>query len=414
MRIAIAILCVSVFAMTCAPFSTNTLAGTVENEGGLQAISESANEFALDFYKRIASHNENLFLSPYSIYSIFAMVYGGARGNTAAEMERTFHFPLSGSELHEYVGRVSSAINSTQVSDAIRLDTANSLWPQDGYPLLKGYLDLVQRRYEAKISPLDYGKDPEGARKAINNWVEDKTRHKITNLLKPGMINTLTRMVLVNAIYFKGDWQSQFDRNNTEDCPFFLLSGETVKVPLMTIRRSYRYNDVSEAQILELPYAGKDISMLVVLPKKKDGLREVENALSKGRLKVWTSTMHPRDIIVYLPRFHVTSEFTLDRVLASMGMVDAFDPQKADFSGMDGQKGTLFIGVAIHKAYADINEEGTEAAATTAAGIRTTSMPIPPPVFRADRPFLFMIRHNATGIVLFMGRIANPLKSLDT
>ena len=182
----------------------------------------------------------------------------------------------------------------------------------------------------------------------------------------------------------------------------------------MTIRQNYGYSDFPDAQILELPYAGQDVSMLVVLPKKKDGLSELEKNLSQKRLKEWSSSMGKREIIVDTPRFKVTSELRLDQMLASMGMPDAFNHGKADLSGYGWKKDNLFIGVAIHKAYVDVNEEGTEAAAATAVGIQTTSMPTPTPVFRADHPFLFMIRHNSTGAILFMGRVANPLKNLDT
>lgn len=390
-------------------------AGTIEDEGGLLGISASANTFAVELYKRIASlPNQNLFLSPYSIYSVFAMVYGGVRGDTAIQMERTLHFPISGPDLHEYVGRLSSAVGRAGSKGSIKLAISNSMWPQVGYPFLKEYLELIQKDYRVETSPLDYRKNPEGARKTINSWVEEKTEQKIVNLLKPGMISPHEKMVLVNAIYFKGDWSEKFDRKATQEEQFFLLSGGSVKAQLMTTRQSCGYNDFQDAQVLELPYYGKDLSMIVVLPKKKDGLQELEKNLSLDRLKSWTGALRKREVVVYLPRFKATSEFRLDHVLGSMGMPDAFNAEKADFSGMDGKKGNLFIGMAIHKAYVDVNEEGTEAAAATAVGIRTTSMPISPPVFRADHPFLFMIRHNPTGAILFMGRIVNPLKNLDT
>jgi serpin B len=413
-RVIAILLFISLFSLHSEPLASKAWSGTMEDEGGLTAVSTSTNIFALELYKRIVVPNDNLFLSPYSIYTVFAMVYGGARGNTATQMERAFHFPLSGIELHEHVSRLSSTIEAAGQTGNLKLNIANGLWPQDGYPFLDGYLNMTERFYRAKISTLDYRKDSEGSRKTINGWVEEKTEQKIVNLLKPGMINPLTRMVLVNAIYFKGDWLSKFDKKTTQEAQFFLLSGDVMKAPLMTIRQNYGYSDFPDAQILELPYAGQDVSMLVVLPKKKDGLPELEKNLSQERLQEWTVSMRKREIIVYFPRFKAISEFRLDQALASMGMSDAFDPGKADLSGMDGKKDHLFIGMAIHKAYVDVNEEGTEAAAATAVGIRTTSMPAPPPVFRADHPFLFVIRHNSTGAILFMGRVVNPLKNLDT
>jgi serpin B len=413
-RIIAILLFISLFSLHIEPLASKAWSGTTEDKGRITAVSDSTNIFAIELYKRSIIPNDNLFLSPYSIYTVFAMVYGGARGNTATQMERAFHFPLSGMDLHEHVRRLSSAIEASGQTGNLKLNIANGLWPQDGYPFLEGYLNMTERYYRAKISPLEYRKESEDARKTINGWVEEKTEQKIVNLLKPGMINPLTRMVLVNAIYFKGDWLSKFDKNITQEAQFFLLSGDVVKAPLMTIRQNYGYSDFPDAQILELPYAGQDVSMLVVLPKKKDGLSELEKNLSQKRLKEWSSSMGKREIIVYMPRFKVTSELRLDQMLASMGMPDAFNHGKADLSGMDGKKDNLFIGVAIHKAYVDVNEEGTEAAAATAVGIQTTSMPAPTPVFRADHPFLFMIRHNSTGAILFMGRVVNPLKNLDT
>jgi len=413
-RIIAILLFISLFSLHIEPLASKAWSGTTEDKGRITAVSDSTNIFAIELYKRSIIPNDNLFLSPYSIYTVFAMVYGGARGNTATQMERAFHFPLSGMDLHEHVSRLSFAIEAAGQTGNLKLNIANGLWPQDGYPFLEGYLNMTERYYRAKISPLEYRKEYEDARKTINGWVEEKTEQKIVNLLKPGMINPLTRMVLVNAIYFKGDWLSKFDKKTTQEAQFFLLSGDVVKAPLMTIRQNYGYSDFPDAQILELPYAGQDVSMLVVLPKKKDGLSELEKNLSQKRLKEWSSSMGKREIIVYMPRFKVTSELRLDQMLASMGMSDAFNHEKADLSGMDGKKDNLFIGVAIHKAYVDVNEEGTEAAAATAVGIQTTSMPAPTPVFRADHPFLFMIRHNSTGAILFMGRVVNPLKNLDT
>lgn len=414
-RICTIFLCVGLFFLKGGFFVGTIWAGTVEDEGGLLGISTSTNTFAIELYRRIASNpNDNLFFSPYSVYTVFSMVYGGVRGDTALQMERVLKFPMAGTDLHEYVGRLSSAIEKAGSQGAIKLAISNRMWPQVGYPFLKEYLELIQRNYGVKISPLDYRKDPEDARKTINSWVEEKTEQKIVNLLKPGMISPHEKMVLVNAIYFKGDWSEKFDRKATQEEQFFLLSGGSVKAPLMTTRQSFGYNDLQDAQVLELPYSGKDLSMIVMLPKKKDGLQELEKNLSLERLKSWTGELHKREVVVYLPRFKSTSEFRLDRVLSSMGMPDVFNEEKADFSGMDGRKKNLFIGMAIHKAYVDVNEEGTEAAAATAVGIRTTSIPSLPPVFRADHPFLYVIRHNTTGVILFMGRVVNPLKNLDT
>lgn len=400
--------------LSAAPWTKGVGAGEAGKEGDRGATAKSLNTFAVESYGRLVIPDSNLFFSPFSIYTVFAMVYGGARGNTAHEIEKVFRFPKTGTELHEDMAVLRERVEATGRTGAVKLRTANSLWPQDGYPFLLDYLKLVERHYKGHISPLDFRRDEKGARSTINSWVEEKTEQKIVNLIKPGMIDALTRMVLVNAIYFKGDWQDKFDTKNTVESQFFLLSGSGVKAPLMMIRRQCNYGEFPLGQILELPYAGGDVSMIVVLPGKADGLPDIEKGLSQGRLEEWIRSMGKREVIVYLPRFKAISEFRLDKMLMSMGMADAFTPERADLSGMDGQKGNLFIGMAVHKAYVDVNEEGTEAAAATAAGIRMTSMPAPPPVFRADHPFLFMIRHNPSGTILFMGRLVDPLKNLDT
>lgn len=385
-------------------------AGVGADRRDSKVLVKSLNAFAVESYQRLIVPDGNLFFSPLSIATVFAMVYGGARGNTAQQIEAVFRFPKTGRALHEGMAVLVDSIEAAGKTGNVKLRTANGLWPQEGYPFLEEYLSLARKQYRARISPVDFRKDGERARLTINGWVEEKTEQKIVNLIKPGMIDPLTRMVLVNAIYFKGDWQAKFDSKNTKEAPFFSLSGDVVNVPLMMNTQRYGYAELPDVQILDVPYAGDEISMVVVLPRKVRGLPDVERNLTSGRLEEWLKAITSREVIAYLPRFKATSDFRLDKVLVSMGMVDAFSPDRADFSGMDGKKGNLFIGVAVHKAYVDVNEEGTEAAAATAAGIRTTAMPAPPPVFRADHPFLFLIRHKPTGTILFMGRLVDAVQ----
>jgi len=237
--------------------------------------------------------------------------------------------------------------------------------------------------------------------------VEKKTRNKIKNLIPKGVLNRLTRLVLTNAIYFKGNWESQFKKDRTKDGPFTLAGGEKVNVTMMNQTADFNYMETEDFQGLELPYVDNELSMIILLPKRVDGLAEFEKTLTLKNLSQWLAKLRKRKVIVSVPKFKMTSQFRLAEVLKSMGMTDAFVPDVADFSGMNGKR-DLFISAVIHKAYVDVNEEGTEAAAATAVVVGITSMPARPPVFRADHPFLFLIRDNHSGSILFIGRVTNP------
>jgi len=269
---------------------------------------------------------------------------------------------------------------------------------------------LVKEYYGVQITSLDYAADTEAARRIINEWVEEKTKDKIRDMIGPGVLDALTRLVLVNAIYFKGNWAEQFDEDLTKDTPFHLLSGKSTEVPMMKQQETFGYAEHEDLQLLQMPYAGDEVSMLVLLPKKENGLADLQSVLNEESLEEWIRSIRRKEVLVFLPRFKVTSQFRLDETLASMGMPDAFSPEKADLSGIDGEPHRLYIGAVIHKAFVDVNEEGTEAAASTAVGFALASMPEPVPTFRADHPFIFMIRDNNTGSILFMGRIVDPAK----
>jgi len=238
--------------------------------------------------------------------------------------------------------------------------------------------------------------------------VEKKTNNKIKNLIAKGVLDSMTRLVLTNAIYFKGNWHSQFQEDRTRPAPFTLLNGDRVEVPMMNQTAEFGYMETEDFQALELPYVDNELSMIILLPKQTDGLTKFEQTLTLENLSQWLSKLHKREVIVSIPKFKMTSQFSLASVLKSMGMADAFNQAKADFSGMNGKK-DLFISAVIHKAYVDVNEEGTEAAAATAVTMRLTSIgPDQTPVFRADHPFLFLIRDNHSGSILFIGRVMNP------
>ena len=371
-------------------------------------------EFAVDLYGKLRTGEGNVFFSPYSISTALAMTCGGARGETENQMAQTLRFNLPPDKLHPAFAALESNLNAVQQKGQIKLAVANSLWPQAGYEFLPDYLALCQKYYDTSITPVDYKGHTEAARKTINNWVEARTNRKIVELLKPGVLDSSTRLVLVNAIYFKGKWVSQFETNRTENQPFHISSDKTIDAPLMRQTHDFHYAEFPGLQVLELPYVGDDLSMIVLLPREVDGLGNLEAELTAENLTAWTANLESQEVQVFLPKFKSISEFSLSGTLATLGMTDAFIYGQADFSGMNGRK-DLFIGDVIHKAFVEVNEEGTEAAAATAVVMMAGSMApsnLPPiPVFRADHPFLFLIRDNHNGSILFLGRVTDPTPS---
>ncbi|NTW38030.1 MAG: serpin family protein [Syntrophobacteraceae bacterium] len=366
--------------------------------------------FALQLYRKLGSTEDNLFLSPFSISTALAMTYAGARGNTAKEMAEALHFSLEGEELHSTFAALKRNLLELERKAGVRLKVANALWPQKGYPFLREYLGLVERYYGTTATPVDYARATEQARQTINQWVERETEQKIKDLIPSGILNPLTRLVLTNGIYFKGDWASQFKKSATHDAPFYGSRGSSINVPMMTQQHRFRYGERDDLQILELPYAGKELSLVVLLPRRVDGLPELERALTPEGLADRTGHLQEREVVVFLPKFKLTSLFRVDAALKVLGMEDAFSPERADFAGMDGKPHWLYIGAVLHKAFVDVNEEGTEAAAATGVVVGITSARVQPPMFRADHPFVFLIRDNQTGSILFMGRVVDPTR----
>ncbi|NCC50376.1 MAG: serpin family protein [Spartobacteria bacterium] len=370
-------------------------------------LVQGNNAFAFELYRELKSMDGNLFFSPYSISSALAMTYAGARGSTAAEMARTLHFTLGEVATHPAFAQLNARLEAIQAEGHVQLQAAHSLWPQKGYPFLPAYLALIEKYYGSTITPLDYVNETEQARITINTWVEDRTQDKIKNLIAEGALTPLTRMVLVNAIYFKGDWATPFNPEHTAALPFYLPGNTTAQANFMTLKQKFNYAESDDLQVIELPYVGDDLSMLVLLPKNRDGLPAVESALSGEQLDRWTAGLQRREVQVFLPKFKITwGTVSLNKALVALGMGGAFGP-KADFTGMDKQNG-IFISDVLHKAFVEVNEEGTEAAAATAVVMRMTAMPARPVVFRADHPFLFLIQDTSSRNILFMGRVSNP------
>jgi len=370
------------------------------------SLASGNNAFALDLYAKLRTGEGNLFFSPYSISTALAMTYAGARGETERQMAGVLHFDLPQSELHPALGAMVNDLNA-RGKKGYQLVVANALWGQKGYRFLTEFLGLTRTHYGAGLNEVDFARAADAARKTINAWVEKQTRDKIRDLIKPGVLGSLTRLVLTNAIYFKGDWASQFKERSTRDEPFTMLDGKQVHVPIMNQTTEFRYMETDSFQALEMPYVGEELSIVVFLPRKTDGLPAFEQSLSADNLTTWLSRLRKRKVLVGFPRFKMTSSFELADVLKAMGMATAFTGA-ADFSGMTGGK-DLHISNVIHKAFVEVNEEGTEAAAATAVVMRlTAALPEPTPSFRADHPFLFLIRDNKTHSILFLGRVLNP------
>ena len=379
-------------------------------------IVEGNNVFGLELYAKLRSQGGNLFVSPYSISTALAMAHAGARGQTAVQMAEVLHFPVVAAlspapmdqqQFASAYGRIIKDLNERGRKGAYTLNVANALWGQKGFGFLKEFLELVRANYGGQLSEVDFVKEAEPARKTINAWVEKQTNGKIKDLIPQGVLDSMTRLVLTNAIYFKGNWARQFEKNQTRDAPFTLADGQKIDTPTMNQTAQFGYMEADTFQGLELPYVGKELSMVILLPKEPNGLESLEKSLTAESLAQWLSRLFTREVVVCVPKFKATTQFSLGSVLRSMGMADAFSGN-ADFSGMDGKK-DLCISAVIHKAYVDVNEEGTEAAAATGVVMRLTSIgPSEKPIFRADHPFLFLIRDKKSGGILFIGRVMNP------
>jgi serpin B len=375
-------------------------------------IADSNNRFAFDLYGQLRNRKGNLFFSPYSISTALAMVYAGAGGRTADQLASALHLPAEPESIHPAFGDQQAQLNALGAEGDIALNLANGLWAQQDYPFLEPFLELVEKHYGAELRQVDFKTAHEIVRQEINAWVEQQTHDKIRELLKPGVLNALTRLVLVNAIYFKGDWAHPFEESATQEADFFITATRKTPVPLMTRQQRLGYMENDLLQAVALPYAGDALSLVALLPKRADGLAELETSLNAEALDQWLGLLQAREVQVFLPRFKTTSEFNLVSTLSALGVKDAFVPGAADLSSMDGSR-ELSVSSVVHKAFVDVNEEGTEAAAATGAVVSVTSMPASPIVFRADRPFLFLIRDERSEAILFMGRFAEPEPAAD-
>ncbi len=372
-------------------------------EPATHPVISASNAFAFDLYKQLSTKAGNVFFSPYSITVALAMTYEGARGWTATEMEKVLRLPKDASLRRDFFAKDLEAFNAG--ADA---RIANAFWTQKDYAFLPAYTEIMRKSYRADAFGADFKKAAGAARLEINKWTSGQTNGRIKDLFPENSLNSLTRLVLVDAVYFKGKWKTQFDKSLTAEAEFFPRPDAKVKVNMMKRTgegAEFNYFQTMDIQVLELPYKNSGLSMLIILPAE-GGLKKLEKELSPVKLDYWRKGLYNTRVDVFLPRFSLNDRYSLPGTLAKMGMPRAFTDQ-ADFSGMDGSK-NLYIQQVVHQGFVEVNEEGTEAAAATGVAMGLKSMPMPAPQFRANRPFIFLIQESATGKIVFMGRVEKP------
>ena len=371
----------------------------------VNALAKGNTDFAVDMYKKLSTPAGNLFFSPYSISMALAMTWGGARGQTESEMATTLHFGLDQASLHPAFDALDLGLRAQAEKDGFQLNIVNQLWGEKTYYFLADYLKLVSVNYGASMRLLDFINNPEPSRLVINDWVSSQTNSRIQDLIPQGSIDGDTRLVLTNAIYFKAQWADTFLKEYTDSQPFY-RDNDSSNARFMHKEGTYRYVAGGDYRALEMPYKGNSISMLLILPDTGK-MEAVESRLSSDFLSALTGSMQEAMVYVAIPKFEfTTSSISLKRALTSLGMTSAFSGA-ADFSGIDGTH-SLQISDVIHKAFVAVDERGTEAAAATVIIVRATAVLVRN-FFTANRPFIFLIRDNSTGTILFMGKVVSPV-----
>jgi len=389
-------------------------------QGDLNQLAQGNTAFALDLYHAASGDQDNVFFSPYSVSLALAMTYAGSRANTEQQMAGVMHYDLPQDKLHpgfnwldqELAGR-KNIENGSAGADGkgFRLNVVNDIWGQDGYSFLSPFLDTLSGNYGAGLRRLDFQKDPDKARLIINDYISEHTEQRIKDLIPSGIIDTLTRLVLTNAIYFNASWLYQFSPDKTGDGLFTRLDGTQITVPMMHYQdpASLGYFQGNGFQAVEMPYEGSKLSMVILLPDEGQ-FESFQSSLNADKLTQVLGQEASELMYLTMPKFSFSSKFMLSKVLIGMGMNDAFSPADADFSGIDGSR-NLYIGEVIHQAFVKVDEAGTEAAAATAVIMQVAAMPVQQKNVIIDRPFVFLIRDVPTGTILFMGRVLEPVQS---
>ncbi|XP_052012774.1 serpin B6 isoform X1 [Apodemus sylvaticus] len=378
----------------------------------MDPLREANGTFALNLLKILGEDSsKNVFFSPMSISSALAMVFMGAKGTTASQMSQALSLDKcrgnGDGDVHQGFQSLLTEVNKSGTQYLLR--TANRLFGEKTCDLLASFKDSCLKFYEAEMEELDFMGATEQSRQHINTWVAKKTEDKIKELLSPGTVNSNTPLVLVNAIYFKGNWEKPFDKEDTREMPFKVSKNEKKPVQMMFKESTFKMTYVKEisTKILLLPYVDNELNMIIMLPDEHIELSMVEKKITYKKFGEWTrlDRMKGVKVVVFLPRFKLEENYDMNDVLYKLGMTDAFEEDRADFSGISPKQG-LFLSKVIHKAFVEVNEEGTEAAAVTAIGLRGSSQFTP--YFCADHPFLFFIQHVKTNGILFCGRFSSP------
>ena len=370
-------------------------------------VVPALNAFATESYQYLARGDENLIFSPFNVATALSMALVGARARTAEEIQTVLHLRYD-PNYNVALGTLLSDLTKANNKGGNELLTANGLWLQMGFAIEPSFERTLASDYRAPLTLVDFIADSETARSRINEWTEEHTKQKIKNLLPAGSLDSRTRLVLTSAIYFYGKWQDPFVTSRTQPAVFTLPTGATTKTNFMNQTSHFGYTETSAAQILEMRYTGTGIAFDVLLPRSVSGFPDLEKSLTKENLRGWFGNLSTRNVQVALPKFHAESEFSLARALSIMGMSTAFS-NKADFSGISSGRG-LSLAQVVHKAFVDVSEQGTEAAAATGVSVSAAAVHAPEPlvIFRADHPFMFLIRDTRTGAILFIGRLTNP------
>jgi len=413
-------ICLMLLMGGCKSQKGSTVSTPVQNpELSPALLADSYNWFALDLFKQMEGNSENMIFSPYSISTVLAMCYSGAGGATAGQMAEVLYFPPKGDsqkgdnfpqgEINPSVKNLSEQILSSDTLEGTDINLANAIWAQKGFGFLPEYIDGLGKYYEAPLTEMDFvGEDNrEKSRQEINAWVEENTRQKIKDLIGPGVLDASTRMILTNAIYFNGQWQWPFDKNMTVPSLFHTSSTKSQMIDFMHLNKAIPYYEDEDVQAIMLPYKEGSLSMMIILPGPVEGWEMISRVIDYERLKKMKSQFETKEVHISLPKFSTELKTNLKKELTSMGMDKAFG-MGADFSGMNGEL-DLFIDEVIHKAFIEVSENGTEAAAATGAIISLKSaLRDEPEIFKADHPFLYLIRDQQTGSIIFMGRLVNP------
>lgn len=389
-------------------FALAFLCAAAALHAGDDRVAQGLNQFGVACYRQLAGGSGNVIFSPFSISSALSMTLAGAHGRTAVEMATVLHQTYPDARYPDAFMTLANDLARRANGTGNELLTANGLWVQSGFRLLPEFRQTIENTYEAPLTPLDFAGNPEGARAAINSWTDHHTKGKIRELFAQGSLDGRSRLVLTSAVYFYGRWERPFSSKNTQPAAFKLGASGTVQAPFMNQDAVFGYAETPTLQILEMRYAGSGLAWDVLLPKSDDGLAGLEKSLAPENLAAWLGNLSNQRVEISLPKFRAESSFSLRETLLRMGMPSAFG--NADFSGIDGRR-DLALSDVIHKAFVDVAEEGTEAAAATGSTAMLVRLVRPGhTVFRADHPFVFLIRDTRTGLILFSGRLTNPLR----